>query len=745
MSETTDLTHYVRTLRDGTERLDLVVDGMTCAACIVDIENALNRSAGVIRARVNYSARRLSVDWQARSISPETIVSNLSDLGYRAYPFLGNRDENAEAQESRRLLRYVAVAAFAAMNVMLLSVAVWSGDATGMNPETRDFLHWISALVVLPAAAYAGRPFFENAWSALRHRRLNMDVPISLGILLALGMSLVETQLHARHAYFDSAIMLIFFLLTGRYFDNAMRSRTRAFAANLAALRAPSAARIDGRGEVIVVPAETLSVGDLILSRAGERIPVDGVILSGRSELDESFVTGETRRRHVGEGDLVCAGTLNYSGSLRIEVTHAGGNTSLDDMQRLIEAASLGKTKYMRLGDRAARLYAPVVHAAALLTCVGWLLAGAAWHDAIVTAIAVLIITCPCALALAIPAVQVVATGKLFRSGILLNTGNAIETFADIDTVIFDKTGTLTQPDPTVSNAAEIDPDLLERAARLALSSHHPLARTLAAHARLRRPYESVIEEPGQGVRSMLQAEDLRLGSPVFCSLESEAFRVLETDPDASIICVRHGKSGAVLRIRQELRRHAAATIAGLRDLGLQIEILSGDRQQAVAQVARQLNIATYRSEARPAEKAAYLQSLAARGRKCLMVGDGINDAPALACAHASLSPISASDIAQSSADAVFLGESLDAVVTAITTARRAKLIMRQNLFLAVAYNAVAVPLAICGLATPLIAAIAMSGSSILVTVNALRAGAPGKQGPAFNAAMDGIIQQARP
>ena len=723
MSETIDLSPYVRKLPDGTARLDLVVDGMTCAACIGDIEGALGRAPGVVHARVNYTDRRLTVDWQAGETDPGLIVEGLKTLGYSAYPFRGNDAEDVESRESKRLLRCVGVAGFAAMNIMLLSVSVWSGDVSGMDQETRDFLHWVSALLVIPAAAYAGRPFFGSAMRALSRGSVNMDVPISLGIMLALGMSLVETALHAQHAYFDSAIMLIFFLLTGRYLDHAMRRRTRSFAANLAALRAPTAARIGDTGEVVIVPAEVLAQGDTILSRAGERIPVDGVVLSGRSEIDEGLVTGETRRRDVGEGDLIHAGSLNFAGTLRIEVTRAIGNTSLDDMERLIENALATKSRYMRLGDRAARLYAPVVHSAALLTAVAWMVRGASVHDAIITAIAVLIITCPCALALAVPAVQVVASGALFRRGILLNAGDGIERLSDIDTVVFDKTGTLTLPDVTVNNAASLDPDLLERAARLALSSHHPLARPVAACAQLRRPFDNVTEEAGAGVRGVLQGMEMRLGSAVFCNLEAEAEAERRNDPDASVICFRHGERGTVLLVRQALRSDAARTVAALRDLGLAVKILSGDRPGPVMQVARILGIDDAHAQMKPVDKTAFLQDLAARGHKVLMVGDGINDAPALACAHVSLSPITASDIAQNSADAVFMGEALAPVHTAIRISRLARNLMRQNLGLAVIYNMIAVPMAMLGHVTPLIAAAAMSGSSILVTLNALRAG----------------------
>ncbi len=342
---------------------------------------------------------------------------------------------------------------------------------------------------------------------------------------------------------------------------------------------------------------------------------------------------------------------------------------------------------------------------------------GASVHDLIVTAIAVLIITCPCALALAIPAVQVVASGALFRAGVILNAGDAIERFAEIDTVIFDKTGTLTLPEPRVANAAAIPSDLLEKAARLALSSRHPLATAVAREARERIPFDGAIEEPGQGVRAMIGGAEARLGSPAFCGIT----KVESIGPGNSIIAFSHNDDRIVLSVQQRLRDDAIKTAVGLRALGLRLVILSGDRADAVLPVASALGIADWKGSLNPAEKIAAIDALKAQGRRVLMVGDGINDAPALAAAHASLSPISAADLTQAQADAVFLGERLAPVLDAVTITRRARRLMQQNLWLAVIYNAIAVPVAILGYATPLVAAAAMSGSSILVTLNALR------------------------
>jgi Cu2+-exporting ATPase len=716
MSDTLDLSIYAKPAGDGMLGMELAVDGVACGGCIARIEGAVKNLPGVTEARLNFTNRRLHVAWSEGHFKPSQILTTLEAIGYSAHPFVPLRAEQEEAAEARRLLRCLAVAGFAAMNIMLLSVAVWSGNATDITPETRDFFHWASALIALPAAAYAGRPFFGNAWRALRARSINMNVPISLGVILALAMSVVETANHATHAYYDSAIMLLFFLLLGRTLDYAMRRKTRAMAGNLAALKGETAHRFAG-DELVSVPVAAVKAGDRVLVRPGERVPCDGAILSGTSEIDDSLITGETARRAVAAGATVYAGSMNYNGTITLKVTAAGGAALVDEIEKLLEKAASAKSRTMQLADRAARIYAPVVHATAALTAIGWLLAGASLHDAVVTAIAVLIITCPCALALAIPAVQVVASGALFRAGVILNSGHAIERLAEADTVIFDKTGTLTLPEPRVVNADAIEPALLQMAAQLALSSRHPLAMALAREATHRTPFAGAVEAPGEGVCVMIDGAEARLGSAAYCGVAAIA-----QAPGLSRLCFAHREKSATIAISQRLRPDAVETARALRALGLDLRILSGDRNDAVEPVAQALGIVSWQGELKPADKIALIEDLKRQGRRVLMVGDGLNDAPALAAANVSLSPISAADITQAQADAVFLGERLGSVVEAIVTARRARRLMMQNLWLAAIYNAIAVPIAIAGAVTPLIAALAMSGSSMLVTLNALRA-----------------------
>ncbi|WP_375412399.1 copper-translocating P-type ATPase [uncultured Bradyrhizobium sp.] len=720
MQATRDFSHYVKDLGSGLSHMDLAVDGVSCAGCMSKIERGLSAIPDVTLARVNLTDRRVALEWKEGTLDPARFIDRLAELGYKAYPFETVRAEAVEAENARFLLRCLGVAAFATMNVMMLSIPVWSGG--DIISAQRDFFHWLSALIALPAAAYAGQPFFRSAFRALSTRNVNMDVPISIGVALAMGMSVIETLNHAEHAYFDAAIMLLTFLLVGRYLDQRMRLKTRAVAGNLAALKAETAAKFIGPDEISEVPVAAIHPGDIVLLRPGERCAVDGIVVEGRSEIDQSLITGETLYVSAGHGTAVYAGSLNISGMLRVRVSAASEDTLLAEITRLLDNAVQARSRYVQLADRASRLYAPIVHATALLTMLGWVLAGASWHDAVITAIAVLIITCPCALGLAIPTVQTVASGAMFRAGVLLNSGDSIERLAEVDRIIFDKTGTLTLPDLDVVNSAGVPRDVLDLAGRLALASRHPIAAAVARASNARSPLAGIVEEPGQGVRGFFDGEEVRLGRPSFCDADELADQVLWLDPEVSVVAFSRGEARYVFAIRQLLRPDAPAVVSALQARGIAVEILSGDREPAVRSAAQTLGIVEWRAGVTPADKIARIEGLKRQGFKVMMVGDGLNDAPSLAASHVSMSPISAAHLSQATADLVFLGEPLGPVIAAIDLSRNALHLMRQNLWLAVGYNLLAVPIAITGFVTPLIAAAAMSGSSLLVMLNALRA-----------------------
>jgi len=707
---------YIRDTTSNGHALDFMVEGVQCGGCVAKIERALAAEPGVTKARVNLSTRRLALEWTGATERGNALAASVAKLGFGLVPFDPERQANADASEEKDLLRAMAVAGFAAANVMLLSVSVWAGQLQDMGVATRALMHWFSALIALPAILYAGRPFFRSAWQALKALRTNMDVPISLAVLLAGGVSLHETITGGAHAYFDSAITLLFFLLVGRYLDRRARGRAREAGTRLLALRAKAVSVLGPDGVRQPLPPEQIVPGMTVLVAAGERIGADGRVIEGASEIDQSLITGEALPQSVGVGDAVFAGTLNGSGALTIEVSEAGEDTLLAEIARLMEAAEQRRARYVALADRAARLYAPVVHGLALAAFLGWwLVGGLAWQPALLIAVAVLVITCPCALGLAVPAVQVIASGRLLRQGVLLKSATALERLAEVDTVVFDKTGTLTTGTPALTQDDAFDDETLRLAASLAGASRHPLARALARAVPDVPVAASVSEEPGRGLSLQTEAGEVRLGSRVWCAVDETG----ESGPELWL--ARPGKDAVRFGFSETLREDAEAVVAKLQAKGLAVELLSGDRPATVAALAERLGIAAWRAAQSPADKCARLAALADDGRKVLMVGDGLNDAPALAAAHVSLSPSSAADLSQTAADAVFQGAKLGPVVETLATARRAGALVHQNFALAFGYNLIAIPVAVAGLVTPLIAALAMSASSIAVISNALR------------------------
>ncbi len=712
-----DFLPYVLPADDGAHSLHLLVEGIHCGGCVNKIERALARLPGVTAARVNLTTRRLAVTWQGEAARAESLADSVTALGYRVVPYDPSRLQSADAEEEKRLLRAMAVAGFAAGNVMLLSVSVWAGHFQDMGQATRELLHWFSALIALPAILYAGQPFFGSALRALRAGHTNMDVPISLAVLLAGGMSLSETMRGGEHAYFDSAVTLLFFLLVGRYLDKRARGRARLAAERLLTLGAGAVTVLGADGRQAMVPPEQVRTGWTVLAAAGERISVDGRVLDGQSELDTSLITGETLPRTVGPGDQVFAGTLNQGAPLKLEVTAVGEDTLLSEIVRLMEHAEQRKARYVHIADRIARYYAPVVHGLALLTFLGWLFfAALPWQPALLIAIAVLIVTCPCALGLAVPAVQVIASGRLLRRGILLKSATALERIARADTVVFDKTGTLTQGRPELEPGHGLDAESLRQAAALAGASRHPLARALCRAVPGVPVADGVKETPGLGLSLQGESGEIRLGSRAWCGVADDEDRA-----GPELWLARPGQAPQQLCFHDPLRPDAAAVVAELQRQGFEVALLSGDRPAAVAAVARELGIERWQAACRPDDKVARLNELERRGRRVLMVGDGLNDAPALAAALVSVSPSSAADISQTAADAVFQGEAFSPVLELLRVARRAERLVKQNFVLSFGYNGLAVPLAVLGYVTPLIAAICMSASSILVVGNALR------------------------
>lgn len=684
----------------------LVVPAMHCAGCMAKVERSLAALPGVTHARVNLTARQVQVDHDP-ALGQAALMDALSQAGFASQP--RNSADAAPPSAVKPLLAPLAVAAFACMNVMLLSVSIWSG-AQG---PTKELFHWLSAAIGVPAILFAGRPFFASAWGALKHRTTNMDVPISIGVSLATGLSLYETMTHGEDAWFDGTLMLLLFLLAGRALDAAMRDRARAGVDALLRQAAPGAMVVTREGQVAWFAAADLVRGMVMRVAAGERLAADGEVVRGESRFDQSLLTGESAPVVLGAGDAALAGTLNLEAPVDVKVTAAGAGTALAEIARLMEASGQARGAYVRIADRASRLYAPAVHSLAALTLVGWMIAGAGLHQSLIYAIAVLIITCPCALGLAVPVAQVVACGALMRRGVMVKDGAALERLASVDRALLDKTGTLTRGQPLPDQAAIAALPAHAAAVALALASHsrHPLSRalveTLGARGVAAAKLEAVKELPGQGMSALWQGRPVSLRRP-------DSASGIATMLDIA------GEPAWLIPFADRLRPGAREAVTDLALLGVSPAILSGDNRAAVAEVAFALGLEA-QAGVTPQEKQAAIAALQAAGHKVLMVGDGLNDGPALAAADASIAPGSASDVGRQAADLVFLGDSLDVLPTAVRAARRTMTVVRQNFAMAIGYNLLAVPLAMAGLVTPLIAAAAMSSSSLIVIANSLR------------------------
>ncbi|WP_456390669.1 heavy metal translocating P-type ATPase [Profundibacter sp.] len=694
-------------------RIMLSLPSVHCAACISAVERELARSKGVKSARVNLTLKRVSIEAEP-DITADDMTAVLAGIGYEAHELdAGTMRATETDKRGRELLMRLAVAGFAMMNVMMLSVAVWAGA----QESTRDLFHWVSAAIALPAIAFSAQPFFISAWAMLKVRRLNMDVPISLAILLASAMSFYEITQGGQHAYFDAALSLTFFLLAGRYLDHRTRAIARSAAEELAALEVPRAERIDGE-QSVTVPIAELRVGDLVRVKPGGRMPIDGVVVDGQSELDRSLLTGETVPVFAGPDSVVSAGEVNLTGPLTVRITAAGEDSSLHRMADLVAMAESSKNRYTSLADKAAGIYAPGVHLLSFMAFVGWMFAtGGDIRTSLNIAVAVLIITCPCALGLAVPAVTTAASGRLFRKGMLIKDATALERLAEVDTVVFDKTGTLTQGRPELTNLGEFASHDLEIALALAEASSHPLAVSLTAavlNAGIKPAKLSDLREvPGYGVEGTWMGKTVRLGRAAW-------LRAKAGSQTATYLQI--GKSAALeFTFNDRLREGAADAVAALKAQGMSLLLISGDAPAAVEDMAMRLGFDDWTAEALPQDKAARIKDLTQTGAKVLMVGDGLNDTAALTAAHVSISPATALDAARVASDIVLLGNDMSPMADATIIAQKARRRILENFAIAAGYNMIAVPIALLGFATPLMAALAMSASSITVSLNALR------------------------
>jgi P-type Cu2+ transporter len=712
-----ELRASARNLANGSSSLLVSTPAIHCGNCISTIESQIGKLHGVEAVRANLSFKRVSLTYDGSKRSLEAIVSKLVELGFPPQSLLAETADKTD-QELKILVRALAVSGFAATNIMLLSVSVWNG-AEG---ATKDLFHFVSALIAIPAVAYGGLPFFRSALAALRHRRMNMDVPISLGVLLATGMSMYESFLGGGHAYFDAATSLLFFLLIGRTLDHMMRAKARAAADSLLRIAAKGGFVVNAAGELTYMALDALKPGMCIRVAAGERFPVDGKVIAGESDVDRALVTGESQALRIRSGSEIEAGTLNLTGAIDILASRAAKDSFLAEVTKMMSSAENGRTGYVRVADRMAKIYAPAVHVLALTSFVGWMLwTKGDWHQSLTVAIAVLIITCPCALGLAVPVAHVVSAGRLFKAGILMKDGAALERLAAITDAVFDKTGTLTTGEPTIRTTTIPSGQMAAIAKALALRSSHPAARALARYLPELPLGDvgNVHEVAGQGVEAQFEDKRVRLGRPEWVA-EISSNKTPETNAQGSAFALE-GRPLYLSSFSETLRPDGGWMISAFRGQGISCRIISGDQEAPVAAVSKSLGMDGFQASMRPGDKLDYLNGQTATQRKVLMVGDGLNDAPALVAAHVSMAPSSASDVGRTAADFVFTRSSLAAVVYAYDMAMATHRIVKQNFGLAIIYNLFAVPLAVSGQLNPLLAAIAMSTSSIIVVGNSLR------------------------
>lgn len=720
-----ELSAATHDLFDGRMEGDFLVPDMKCAACIRTLERGLQNAPGILSARANLTQKRLNVVWQQELTDTGSVGRNIESLGYTVMPFetAALTDEKDPAGQS--LLTSLAVAGFAAANVMLLSVSVWAGA----DHETAQLFHLISGCIAVPAVLFAGRPFFRPAIDALSKGRLNMDVPISLAVILALLFSTFETLSGGDRAYFDAAVTLIFFLLIGRYLDHLMRRRARGAASRLASLAARGGLKIMPDDSVAYIPVSEILAGMRLRVPAGERFPVDSEILYGAASVDRSFVTGESDPVLLQAGAVAEAGTLNLDRPVDVRAHRTAKSSFLADMIRLMASAEESKGAFVSLADRLASIYAPVVHILAFAAFVFWMtVTGGDWYVSLYSAIAVLIITCPCALGLAVPIVHVVAATRLFDDGILMKDGTALERLADVRTAFFDKTGTLTTGSPEVTgmNGDVSRPDI---ALALSRQSRHPFSGGVEAYLQARPDLNArakavvlsgSVEVPGCGVEGRVDGKRYRLGRGAWVQ-ELSGNSAGKAAMDDDVCFGGEGVPCVSFPVSETLRAGAEDTVARVRETGITPAIISGDRPARVERIADRLAVDERHSGLTPAEKLRMISAAEERGEKCLVVGDGLNDSAALAAGSVSMAPGSATDVSRLAADFVFTRESLRAVDLTLKVARTARWLVCENFALALLYNCIAIPAAFFGYVTPLTAAIAMSASSIVVIANSLR------------------------
>ena len=717
---------FVSTDDKNIKQASLILEGIVCAACVWLNERHISALQGVVEFSVNYSTHRARVRWDDSQIKLSDILQAISAIGYLAHPFDAGRQEAVYKKERSSALKRLAVAGLGAIQVMMLAVALYAGDYSGMDSGLENFMRWISMFIATPVVFYSARSFFSSAWRDLKVRQLGMDVPVSLAIGLAYAASCWATVSQSGHVYFDSVTMFTFFLLAGRFLEMGARQKAGQAAEELVKLLPAMATRITDDGDETVAVSE-LMVGDLVRVKPGDSIPADGIIVEGRSSVDESLLTGESHPLGKTIDEKVIGGTVNIESPLVINIQKVGEDTILASIQRLLDRAQTEKPSIAKMADRVAGYFVGFLLVLVTAVSMWW------WqHDpdqAFWIAISLLVVTCPCALSLATPAAMTAATGSLTRLGVLTTRGHALETLAKVTHVVFDKTGTLTKGRLTLessqlfSNLSE--QQCLNIAAALELGSEHPVAKVFVQKSSTPNNISAKGNQavPGQGVTGLIDGIQYRLGCASYIADVNESSEniINKSKHATEIFLATENELLAVFYLSDELREKAVESIQALKALGKNVWLVSGDNEAAVSYISKQLGIENTRHSMKPEDKLSVINDLQQQGKIVAMIGDGVNDAPVLAAAQVSIAMGSGTQLAQASADMVLLSEHLPHLVDAIKMAKRSVNIVHQNLSWALIYNILALPLASMGYIAPWMAAIGMSASSLVVVLNALR------------------------
>ncbi|MBV0931974.1 heavy metal translocating P-type ATPase [Marinobacterium weihaiense] len=717
---------FVRFVADDHAEATLVIEGITCAACVWLLEHHLSNHAGVQQFSVNLSNHRARLVWNPQACKLSTLFAEIGRIGYQAHPFHPNTEEVLLEQEKKRAIRRLGIAGLGMMQVMMMAIALYAGALQDMEERFVEFIRWSSLVITTPVVLYAAQPFFIAAVRDIRSRHLSMDVPVSIAIGGAYLASIWATLTNSGEVYYDSVTMFTFFLLIGRYVEMQARHRTGRAGNALMDLLPTSAMLLSADGHEKLIPATELKMGDRVLVRPGHTIPADGVIVDGRSAINESALTGEYLPVTKSVDDAVVGGTINVEHPIQVCITEVGANTRISAIVGLLDRAHAEKPMTARVADRVARYFVMAVLLTSVTVATGWYLVSP--EDAFWVTLSVLVVTCPCALSLATPTALTAATGTLRQQGLLITRGHVLEGLASATHVIFDKTGTLTEGNLSIRKMVPIRSTTsltpYNIAAALEQSSEHPIAR--AFHPHFTRAADDVKVEVSAGVEGSVQGERYRIGKPEYAAALSG--QPLPQQPDQNLQWLLLADTqGAVawFALDDQIRRDARTTVATLKHLGLQVGMLTGDDSSSAQRVADELGIDAVKQGVSPDEKLAFISQLQEQGASVVMVGDGINDIPVLAGARTSIAMGSATDLAKTSADAVLIASELERLAIALLVARKTRMVIRENLSWALLYNLVALPLAALGFIAPYMAAVGMSASSLIVVGNAMRLSRP--------------------